>query len=302
MKISVLYTDNLMQLRCVDESETFIVSPTTVSNSFILHMLGNIVVGDTNAIAVVDGGLFKEFITIRHRTHPGEPMVVTVRFNGEIQHNITTEDVARQYPYVRTTKVPPDSSVPVPGIRGYPDPYLRSNEGTTGSVLQDYLETTHTALSLSEIFEELADRISMVQTAVKRGIYPDTPTPEEGNLIPLGRIEIPSMVAGAGDSPMLARFQCVDTYGPFPLMVIFTDTSIGDKIEVWQMDFDDGTTLTRNSKMEGPFSHMYELPGVYRPSLYIAGRTQAGFEAESDFLFPAEIEVGETELDGDEQY
>ena len=303
MKISVIYADNLMQLRCVDEKEIFIVSPSTIGNSFLLHMLGNMVVGDTNAIAVVDGGLFKEYVTIRHRTHPGEPMVVTVRFNGAILHNLTTEEVAKHYPYVRESKVPPDSAVPVPGIRGYPDPYLRNKdfEGY-GSVVQDYLETTHTALSLSDIFEEIADRIAMVQTAVKRGVYPDAPTPEEGNLIPLGRIEIPSMVAGTGDSPMLARFECVNTYGPYPLTVKFTDTSVGDRIEVWKIDFDDGETLMRNAKGEGEYSHTYELPGVYKPSLYIAGRTKAGFEVESDFLFPAEIEVGETELDGDEQY
>ena len=186
MKISVIYADNLMQLRCVDEKEIFIVSPSTIGNSFLLHMLGNMVVGDTNAIAVVDGGLFKEYVTIRHRTHPGEPMVVTVRFNGAILHNLTTEEVAKHYPYVRESKVPPDSAVPVPGIRGYPDPYLRNKdfEGY-GSVVQDYLETTHTALSLSDIFEEIADRIAMVQTAVKRGVYPDAPTPEEGNLIHL---------------------------------------------------------------------------------------------------------------------
>lgn len=88
-----------------------------------------------------------------------------------------------------------------------------------------------------------------------------------------------------------ADFAGNPTTGQAPLMVDFTDYSIGD-IFTWDWDFGDGDT----AGVQNP-SHEYTTPGSYTVSLTITGPAGSSTETKADYiLIPVGMENNETEV------
>jgi len=65
----------------------------------------------------------------------------------------------------------------------------------------------------------------------------------------------------------VADFTADMTSGPSPLLVTFTDASVGN-ITTWEWDFDNDTVI--DSTEQNP-THLYDMPGVYDVSLTVTG-------------------------------
>jgi PKD repeat protein len=87
-----------------------------------------------------------------------------------------------------------------------------------------------------------------------------------------------------------ADFEGDPTTGQAPLMVNFTDLSLGD-IENWEWDFGDGDT----AEVQNP-SHEYNYPGSFTVSLTIHGPAGSSTETKTDYiLIPVGTEENELE-------
>ncbi|MFO8011651.1 MAG: S8 family serine peptidase [Dehalococcoidia bacterium] len=80
-----------------------------------------------------------------------------------------------------------------------------------------------------------------------------------------------------GTIPM-ADFTTINTSGTEPLLILFTDLSVGD-IANWQWDFGDGETSSKKNP-----SHWYNDPGTYTVSLTVSGPLGTDTETKTDYI------------------
>jgi chitodextrinase len=84
------------------------------------------------------------------------------------------------------------------------------------------------------------------------------------------------------EAQFVADFSAIPTSGPAPLIVSFSDQSMGT-VSSWNWNFGDGTT----SNEQNP-SHTYTDPGTYTVSLTVTGPGGSDTETKTDY-----IEVGQ---------
>jgi len=79
-------------------------------------------------------------------------------------------------------------------------------------------------------------------------------------------------------SELIADFSAIPTSGPAPLIVSFSDQSMGT-VSSWNWNFGDGTT----SNEQNP-SHTYTDPGTYTVSLTVTGPGGSDTETKADYI------------------
>ncbi len=82
----------------------------------------------------------------------------------------------------------------------------------------------------------------------------------------------------ANELAPIADFEGTPLVGEAPLLVSFTDLSIGD-IDTWDWDFGDGNISTNQNP-----SHEYLTPGNFTVTLEVAGPTGSGTEIKTDYI------------------